>query len=79
MRDFLEDNVTEETRVFIGDEIGLEEMQRCSLVFSPLQCENDTRAFLGVIGPMRMDYSKVVSKLNSLRSFLEDEFLKEMR
>ena len=62
-------------KVFIGDEIGLEEMSACSLVFSELSVTPETKAFLGVLGPVRMNYSMAISKLNALKEYLESDHL----
>lgn len=75
---FLEENIKNGVNIFIGEEIGVEEIKNCSLIFSPLCNEEERRAFLGVLGPMRMDYSSVVSRLRSLTDYLEDEVFKRI-
>jgi heat-inducible transcriptional repressor len=74
-RDFLESNLSEDIRVFIGDEIGLEHIRNCSLVFSSLQAQRGKKAFLGVLGPIRMNYPLAISKLETLKDYIEEEFL----
>ena len=71
-KDFLENNLTEEVKVFIGDEIGLEHIRNCSLVLSRFGPALDKKAFLGVVGPIRMDYSLAISSLKMLRDYLEE-------
>jgi transcriptional regulator of heat shock response len=73
---FLEDNLSSEIRIFIGDEIGLEEIKDCSLVFSSLTSNAEQQAVLGVLGPVRMDYSSVVCSLEAIKEYLEDQIFK---
>ena len=76
-RDFLENNLSEDIKVFIGDEIGLEHIRHCSLVLSSLQAQQDKRAFLGVLGPVRMNYSLAISRLQALKEYIEEELLNQ--
>ena len=73
--EFLDANITEGTRIFIGEEMGLEEMNNCSLVFSYLESNLNKKAFLGVLGPVRMNYSFAISRLSALKDYLEKDFL----
>lgn len=47
-------------QIFIGAENEFNEMRDCSLVAAPYTKENFTLGTLGVIGPMRMDYSSII-------------------
>ena len=47
-------------QVFIGQESGYEILDDCSVVTAPYQLDNDTAGVLGVIGPTRMAYDRVV-------------------
>ncbi|MEW6348337.1 MAG: heat-inducible transcriptional repressor HrcA [Thermodesulfobacteriota bacterium] len=47
-------------QVLIGSEHGLEEIAGCSIVAYPIRAEGAVLGSLGVIGPKRMDYKKVV-------------------
>ncbi len=78
LSDFLEDNLSEDVRIFIGDEIGVEEIKGCSLIFSSLSPKKDRHAVLGVLGPVRMDYPSVVSRLEAFKEYLEDEIFKRL-
>ena len=74
-RDFLETNLSQDIKVFIGDEIGLEDIRNCSLVLSSLgRPEMKRRAFLGILGPIRMNYALAISKLRMLKDYIEEEF-----
>ncbi len=62
--------------IVIGNEIDIENMQDCSIVRVSYTINNRIAGALGVIGPKRMDYSKVVSLLNYTSERLK-EVLKE--
>ncbi|MBI4561900.1 MAG: heat-inducible transcription repressor HrcA [Candidatus Rokubacteria bacterium] len=47
--------------VIIGSENPFEEMQECSLVTSAFVYENQVLGMLGVVGPKRMPYARVIS------------------
>jgi heat-inducible transcriptional repressor len=47
-------------QVFIGDESGFQILDNCSLVTAPYNVDADTIGVLGVIGPTRMAYDRVV-------------------
>lgn len=47
-------------QVFIGEESGYNILDDCSVVTAPYQLDDDTVGVLGVIGPTRMAYDRVV-------------------
>ena len=47
-------------QVFIGSEHGLDEIDTCSIVAYPVKVGDAVVASIGVIGPKRMNYRKVV-------------------
>ena len=47
-------------QVFIGEDSGYEILDDCSVVTAPYHLDNDTIGVLGVIGPTRMAYDRVV-------------------
>jgi heat-inducible transcriptional repressor len=47
-------------QVFIGDESGFRILDNCSVVTAPYNVDDDTIGVLGVIGPTRMAYDRVV-------------------
>ena len=47
-------------QIFIGEESGYEVLDDCSIVTSPYQGEGRILGVLGVIGPTRMDYERVI-------------------
>lgn len=58
--------------IMIGEEIRLREMQDCSMVSATYRIGDRTIGRIGVIGPKRMDYSKVVSLVESVTKHLSD-------
>ncbi|MFT6436392.1 MAG: heat-inducible transcriptional repressor [Candidatus Azotimanducaceae bacterium] len=51
---------TEGIQLFIGEESGYELLDECSVVTSPYQVDGELVGVLGVIGPTRMAYSKII-------------------
>jgi heat-inducible transcriptional repressor len=47
-------------QVFIGEESGYKILDDCSVVTAPYQLDDDTVGVLGVIGPKRMAYDRIV-------------------
>jgi heat-inducible transcriptional repressor len=47
-------------QIFIGEESGYSAFDRCSLVTAPYSVNNEVVGVLGVIGPTRMAYEKVI-------------------
>lgn len=47
-------------QIFIGEEAGYEVLDDCSIVTSPYQMDGEVLGVLGVIGPTRMDYERVI-------------------
>jgi heat-inducible transcriptional repressor len=47
-------------QIFIGQESGYKVLDACSIVAAPYQAEDDTIGVLGVIGPTRMAYERVI-------------------
>lgn len=64
-------------QVYIGDETPVQSMKDCSVVTANYVLGDGLRGTIGIIGPKRMDYEKVVSTLRSLMSQLEATFKKE--
>jgi len=61
MLDLLDRSITAKgVQVFIGDESGFQILDNCSVVTAPYNVDADTIGVLGVIGPTRMAYDRVV-------------------
>jgi len=50
----------EGVQIFIGQESGYNVLDMCSLVTSPYEVDGDVVGILGVVGPTRMAYDRVV-------------------
>jgi len=50
----------EGVQIFVGDESGYELLDDCSLVTAPYRIDDQVIGVLGVIGPTRMDYPRVI-------------------
>jgi len=50
----------EDVQVFIGREAGLQDFDQCSVISSPYTLDGEVLGVLGVIGPTRMQYSRVI-------------------
>lgn len=59
-------------QVYIGDENGVQSMKDCSVVTATYELGEGMRGTIGIIGPKRMDYEKVVSTLKTLKHQLDD-------
>ena len=51
----------EDIQVFIGREAGFEGLGDCSVITAPYSVNGEVLGVLGVIGPTRMEYNKVIS------------------
>ena len=47
-------------QIFIGEEAGYDVLQNCSIVTSPYEADGQILGVLGVIGPTRMHYERVI-------------------
>lgn len=63
-------------QVYIGEEAPVNGMKDCSVVTATYELEEGMRGTIGIIGPKRMDYDKVIGTLKALQSQL-DELYKE--
>lgn len=75
-------NETEEhngIQVYIGDETPLQTMKDCSVVTANYELGEGIRGTIGIIGPKRMDYEKVLGTLKNLMKQLDATFKNEER
>lgn len=81
LRNLLSDTPQEQEstgiQVYIGDETPVQSMKDCSVVTANYVLSDGLRGTIGIIGPKRMDYEKVVNTLRSLMNQLEATFHKE--
>jgi heat-inducible transcriptional repressor len=77
IQDKMEDEENRGIQVYIGDETPVETMKECSVVTATYEIEEGVYGKVGIIGPKRMDYQKVVGTLQSLMVQLDDIFKKK--
>ncbi|MBO6016098.1 MAG: heat-inducible transcription repressor HrcA [Lachnospiraceae bacterium] len=58
-------------QVYIGDESNVAAMKDCSVVTATYELGEGMRGTIGIVGPKRMDYEKVVDALKNLKSQLD--------
>lgn len=63
-------------QVYIGQELTDQTMQDCSVVTATYEIEDGVQGTIGIIGPKRMDYGKVVEALNEVKIQLDNAFRK---
>ena len=61
-------------QVYIGDETPIQSLKDCSVVTANYVLGDGLRGTIGIVGPKRMDYEKVVGTLRNLVSQLNDTF-----
>ncbi len=66
-------------QVYIGDESPIQAMKDCSVVTANYELGEGIRGTIGIIGPKRMDYEKVLSTLKNLMKQLDATFKNEER
>ena len=66
-------------QVYIGDETPVQSMKDCSVVTANYDLGVGLRGTVGIIGPKRMDYEKVLVTLRNLMSQLDAAFKKDER
>lgn len=63
-------------QVYIGDEAPIQSMKDCSIVTATYDLGEGMRGTIGIVGPKRMDYDKVVSALKNITHQLDDMYKK---
>lgn len=58
-------------QVYIGDESPIQTMKDCSVVTATYELGEGVRGTIGIVGPKRMDYEKVMNNLKTLKDSLE--------
>ena len=63
-------------QVYIGSETPVQMMKDCSVVTATYELEEGVKGTIGIIGPKRMDYDKVVTTLKTLTTQLDNIYKK---
>ena len=69
--DRLSDENNTGIQIYIGDETPVKTMKDCSVVTATYELEEGMKGTIGIIGPKRMDYDKVVGTLKTLMHQLD--------
>ena len=64
-------------QVYIGEESPVEAMKDCAVVTATYQIEEGVYGRIGIVGPKRMDYERVVGTLENTMRQLDDIFKKK--
>ena len=68
----------EGVQIFIGQESGYQILDDCSLVTAPYTLDNETVGVLGVIGPTRMAYERVIPIVDITAKLLSNALTHQM-
>ena len=63
-------------QVYIGDELPIPTMKDCSVVTATYELQDGLKGTIGIIGPKRMDYEKVVESLKTIQTQMDEVFKK---
>ena len=78
--ELVQDSLSEENntgiQVYIGNETPVQSMKDCSVVTATYELGEGMRGTIGIIGPKRMDYDKVIGTLKTLMSELDTLYKK---
>jgi heat-inducible transcriptional repressor len=76
--ELVDDTVKDEEKhgiqVYIGSETPVQSLRDCSIVTATYELEDGGTGTVGIVGPKRMDYRKVVKTLRSLTESLNEIF-----
>ncbi len=64
-------------QVYIGEETPIQSMKDCSVVTATYELGEGMRGTIGIIGPKRMDYDKVIGTLKTITHQLDDLYRKK--
>lgn len=79
LTNFLVDGDSDNTgiQIYIGNETPVNSMKDCSVVTATYELEDGVTGTIGIIGPKRMDYEKVVENLKIVKKQLDSAFKKD--
>lgn len=77
INDKLEEEEQRGIQVYIGNETPIPSMHECSVVTATYEIEEGVYGKIGIVGPKRMDYDKVVNTLQTLMVQLDEIFKKK--
>lgn len=63
-------------QIYIGDEMPIQGMKDCSVVTATYELGEGMKGTIGIVGPKRMDYERVINNLKVLKNQLDDLYRK---
>lgn len=72
LQETLEDDGNTGIQVYIGSEAPVQSMRDCSIVTATYELGGGMKGTIGIVGPKRMDYDKVVGTLRTIQSQLDE-------
>ena len=64
-------------QVYIGEETPVQSMRDCSVVTATYELGDGMKGTIGIVGPKRMDYDKVVGTLRTIQTQLDELYRKD--
>ncbi len=64
-------------QVYIGEESPVQSMRDCSVVTATYELGDGMKGTIGIVGPKRMDYDKVVGTLRTIQTQLDELYRKD--
>lgn len=79
LTDKMDDDNEDGIQVYIGNDTNVESLKECSVVTATYEIEEGVYGKIGIVGPKRMDYAKVVGTLKNLMKQLDVIFKHKSR
>ncbi len=70
--DIVNRDFSDKVKIYIGSELGVPEMENCSLIVTNYRLKNQPSGKLAVLGPMRMEYGHIIPVLEYVSDVLTD-------
>lgn len=77
LRENQEEGNGTDIQVYIGEETSVQSMRDCSVVTAAYELGGGMKGTIGIVGPKRMDYDKVVATLRTIQSQLDELYKDE--
>ena len=77
IQEALEDEAGNGIQVYIGEESPVQSMKDCSVVTATYELGEGMKGTIGIVGPKRMDYDKVIGTLRTIQSKLDELYKKD--
>jgi transcriptional regulator of heat shock response len=61
-----------EVEVLIGEETGIDQFSESAVVFTQIKIHGNSEGYLGVVGPNRMDYRKIIPALKYISKNIQE-------